>query len=120
MLIKVTPYHRSSVILVNTTDVSRVIHSANHSGSIIVMADGQRLEVTESPEEVFTMYATGVKNDQLDVFTKTTELALSRMPKPADLKRQGVKEALELAKSWVDMGFVSSDELMAIAEQFKD
>lgn len=120
MLIKVKPYRESGVILVNTTEISRVINSCNHSGSIIVMADGQRIEVTENPEEIFAMYTTGVKNDQLEVFTKTAELALSRMPKPADLKRQGVKEALELANNWVDMGFVSSDELMAIAKQFKD
>lgn len=120
MLIKVTPYRTSSIILVNTAEISRVINSCNHGGSIIVMAYGQRIEVTESTNQFSDLYFQQLKNDQLDVFTKTTELALSRMPKPADLKRQGVKEALELAKNWVDMGFVSSDELMAIAEQFKD
>lgn len=120
MLIKVTPYRTSDVMLVNTTEISRVINSCNHSGSIIVMADGQRIEVIESTNQISDLHLQQTKNEQLDVFTKTTELALSRMPKPADLKRQGVKEALELAQNWVDMGFVSSDELMAIAERFKD
>jgi len=120
MLIKVTSYRTSGTVLVNTTSIIRVVDSDHRSGSTIVMADGQRIEVIESTNQISDLHLQQTKNEQLDVFTKTAELALSRMPKPADLKRQGVKEALELAENWVDMGFVSSDELMAIAERFKD
>lgn len=118
MLIKVTPYRTSSIILVNTAEISRVTNSCNHSGSIIVMADGQRIEVVESASLISDLHLQQIKNEQCGVFTKTIDSSTSL--KPADLKRQGVKQALELAQNWVDMGFVSSDELMAIAEQFKD